>query len=107
MQIFGHKIFWPVFIGRSPGAHQLGQFALRPSRNLISSTCDGGPGMTTPTQISDSTVLRADSGKSPLISASDLPTIGQFIDGRFQPSSSSRSVDVIDPCTEEVLAQVA
>ena len=63
--------------------------------------------MTTQTQISHSIVLRADSGTSPLVTAGELPSIGHFIDGGIRASSSSGRLDVIDPCTEELLAQVA
>ena len=61
--------------------------------------------MTAEPQISASTVRRAD-GTAPLVSESELPTNGQFIDGEFRPSSSGRSLDVVDPCSEQVLAQV-
>jgi aminobutyraldehyde dehydrogenase len=61
--------------------------------------------MTAETQIPDVAVVRAD-GKAPLVSESDLPSNGQFIDGQFRPSSSGRTLDVVDPCSEEVLARV-
>ena len=61
--------------------------------------------MNVQTQSPDITVLRAD-GNTPLVSESELPANGQFIDGGFRPSSSGRSLDVVDPCTEKSLAQV-
>ena len=61
--------------------------------------------MNVQTQSPDITVLRAD-GNAPLVSESELPANGQFIDGGFRPSSSGRTLDVVDPCTEKSLAQV-
>jgi len=61
--------------------------------------------MTAQTETAASTVLRADR-PTPLVSTTELPSIGQFIDGQFRPSSSHRTLDVVDPCSEEILAQV-
>ena len=61
--------------------------------------------MTAQTEIPAQSVLRADSS-NPLVSTNELPSNGQFIDGQFRPSSSGRSLDVVDPCTEKSLAQV-
>jgi aminobutyraldehyde dehydrogenase len=52
------------------------------------------------------TVRRSDVARS-LPSDSDLPPSGQFIDGQFRPSTSDCTLDVVDPCREAVLAQVA
>lgn len=61
--------------------------------------------MTVQTPISSSTVRRAEAS-APLVDESELPSIGQFIDGSVRPSSSRRTLDVVDPCSEQVLAQV-
>ncbi|MGV9711865.1 aminobutyraldehyde dehydrogenase [Gordonia sp. NPDC003424] len=42
-----------------------------------------------------------------LISDTDLPPRGQFIDGAFRPSTSHATLAVIDPCTEHEIAQIA
>jgi len=60
--------------------------------------------MQTETQIP--AVRRAETDTAPSIKE-DLTPDGQFIDGKFQPSSSPELIDVIDPCTEKVIAQVA
>jgi aminobutyraldehyde dehydrogenase len=52
------------------------------------------------------TVRRVDNSTAPSIKE-DLTPDGQFIDGKFQPSSSTELIDVIDPCTQKVIAQVA
>ena len=62
--------------------------------------------MTVLNQIPSLTVRRTD-GAIPLISENDLPPGGHFIDGEFRPSSSGRTLDVVDPCSEKTLAQVA
>jgi aminobutyraldehyde dehydrogenase len=61
--------------------------------------------MTVQTDNPTVTVLRADAD-APLVSESELPSNGQFIDGEFRSSSSGRNLDVVDPCTEKSLAQV-
>ena len=61
--------------------------------------------MTVQTPISSSTVRRA-KASAPLVDESELPSIGQFIDGGVRPSSSTRMLDVVDPCSEQILAQV-
>jgi aldehyde dehydrogenase (NAD+)/aminobutyraldehyde dehydrogenase len=40
------------------------------------------------------------------VAVPSLPPFGQFIGGRFVPSTSTQSVDVVNPATEEVLARV-
>ena len=62
--------------------------------------------MTVLNQIPSLTVRRTD-GAIPLISESDLPPAGHFIDGEFRPGSSGATLDVVDPCHEKTLAQVA
>jgi aminobutyraldehyde dehydrogenase len=52
------------------------------------------------------TVRRSDVATS-LLNDGDLPPTGQFIDGQFRPSTSDRALDVVDPCRETVLTQVA
>ncbi|RDV12282.1 aldehyde dehydrogenase family protein [Arthrobacter sp. RT-1] len=47
------------------------------------------------------TVRRAEAALTPA-----LPPFGQFIGGTFVPSSSSETVDIVNPATEEVLTQV-
>jgi aminobutyraldehyde dehydrogenase len=61
--------------------------------------------MTAETETPAWTVRRADSS-NPLVSTDELPSNSQFINGHFRPSSSHRTLDVVDPCSEEVLAQV-
>lgn len=51
-------------------------------------------------------VQRAPAGQV-LIQENDLPPSGQFIDGSFVPGSSGQTIDVIDPCSEQPVAQVA
>lgn len=62
--------------------------------------------MTVLNQTPSVTVRRAD-GANQLISENDLPPTGQFIDGEFRSSSSGRTLEVVDPCSEKPLAQVA
>lgn len=47
------------------------------------------------------TVRRADSQLTP-----SLPPFGQFIGGKFVPSTSTSTVDILNPATEEVLTKV-
>ncbi|WP_200896353.1 aminobutyraldehyde dehydrogenase [Pseudarthrobacter chlorophenolicus] len=47
------------------------------------------------------TVLRAETPPVPA-----LPPFGQFIGGKFVPSTSGETADVVNPATEEVLTQV-
>jgi aminobutyraldehyde dehydrogenase len=61
--------------------------------------------MSVETQIPTSTVRRSTSA-APLVQDSELPSNAQFIDGAFRASSSGRSLDVVDPCSEQVLTQV-
>jgi len=54
------------------------------------------------------TVRRADvPGDSALLADGDLPQPQHFIDGTVRPSSSEARIDVVDPATGEVFAQVA
>jgi aminobutyraldehyde dehydrogenase len=62
--------------------------------------------VTVQTQTRIPTVRRIDNNTAPSIKE-DLAPDGQFIDGKFQPSSSTELIDVVDPCTEKVIAQVA
>ncbi|CCH77412.1 Gamma-aminobutyraldehyde dehydrogenase [Nostocoides japonicum T1-X7] len=62
--------------------------------------------MTTQTAVPVQTVRRAEGGAA-LVSEAELPSTGQFIDGGFRPSTSGATLDVVDPCSEQVLAQVA
>ena len=62
--------------------------------------------MTVQTETRTPTVRRVDNNPAPSIKE-DLAPDGQFIDGKFQPSSSTELIDVIDPCTEKAIAQVA
>lgn len=61
--------------------------------------------MTTSTDLGAATVRRA-SGASPLVTATDLPPAQHFIDGGFVDASSDDFVDVVDPCSEDVLIQI-
>ena len=61
--------------------------------------------MTVHTQIPTSTIRRSESSAS-LVSDTELPANGQFIDGGVRPSSSGRTLDVVDPCSEQILARV-
>src|SRR3954468_21677356 len=54
-----------------------------------------------------SLAVRRTDGATPVISETDLPPVGQFIDGGFRPGSSGRTVGVVGPCREKTLAQVA
>jgi aminobutyraldehyde dehydrogenase len=62
--------------------------------------------MTVHTETRIPTVRRVDNNTAPNI-RQDLAPDGQFVDGKFQPSSSTELIDVIDPCTEKAIAQVA
>ncbi|MFJ9543459.1 aldehyde dehydrogenase family protein [Streptomyces sp. NPDC101225] len=42
----------------------------------------------------------------PLITAADLPPARHFIDGDFVAGSTGRVIDVVDPCTEQVVARI-
>ena len=53
------------------------------------------------TETAPFTVRRAEASLRP-----SLPPFGQFIGGAFVPSSSSATVDIVNPATEEVLTQV-
>ncbi|HEY5854596.1 MAG TPA: aminobutyraldehyde dehydrogenase [Aldersonia sp.] len=59
--------------------------------------------MTITTPVADATVRRA---ATPLITAADLPPTGHFVGGRFDTGSAGQVIDVIDPCTENAIAQI-
>jgi aminobutyraldehyde dehydrogenase len=61
--------------------------------------------MTTSADFGTVTVRRA-SDAPPLITATDLPPARHFIDGAFVDASSDDLVDVVDPCSEDVLIQI-
>ncbi len=52
------------------------------------------------------TVRRA-SADTTLVDKEELAPSGQFIDGAFRPGSSDEVIDVVNPCTEQVITQVA
>jgi aminobutyraldehyde dehydrogenase len=56
--------------------------------------------------VTPTTVRRAQADE-PLVSDRELAPSGQFINGTFQPGSSGQLLDVVDPCTEKTIAQVA
>ncbi|WP_043824637.1 aminobutyraldehyde dehydrogenase [Rhodococcus opacus] len=61
--------------------------------------------MSISTPVEDVTVRRA-TGSAPLITAADLPPTSHFVDGAFDASAPGDVFDVIDPCTENVIAQI-
>jgi aminobutyraldehyde dehydrogenase len=61
--------------------------------------------MSTSTPVQDVAVRRAP-GSAPLITAADLPPARLFINGAFTNSISGDMVDVIDPCSENVITQI-
>ncbi|GGN51566.1 gamma-aminobutyraldehyde dehydrogenase [Streptomyces albiflavescens] len=61
--------------------------------------------MTTDAAVSTATVRRVTDVR-PLITAADLPPARHFIDGTFAEGSTERVVDVVDPCTENVIARI-
>jgi aminobutyraldehyde dehydrogenase len=61
--------------------------------------------MTTADGLTTATVRRA-AGAPPLITAADLPPFRHFVDGGFLDGSSERVIDVVDPSTESVIAQI-
>ncbi len=52
-----------------------------------------------------SATVRRASGS--LLPGSDLPPGQHFVDGAFRPGRSGTTIDVVDPCTERTIAQVA
>jgi aminobutyraldehyde dehydrogenase len=62
--------------------------------------------VTVRTETRTPTVRRVVNNIAPSIKE-DLAPDGQFIDGKFQPSTSTELIDVIDPCIEKPIAQVA
>jgi aminobutyraldehyde dehydrogenase len=63
--------------------------------------------MTVQTPISAMSVQRVDGSAISLLRDGDLPPNGHFIDGQTWSGSSGRVLDVVDPCSERVVAQVA
>jgi aminobutyraldehyde dehydrogenase len=59
----------------------------------------------TTTQIQQFTVRRSTSDHNSA-AVLPLPPTGHFINGSFVPGSSSQSIDVVDPSTEQVIASV-
>lgn len=56
-------------------------------------------------QTTSSTTIRRTNAPRPLTSA-DLPPLTHFVDGRFLTSSSEDTMSVVNPSTEELLAEV-
>ncbi|MCQ8828250.1 aldehyde dehydrogenase family protein [Streptomyces malaysiensis] len=61
--------------------------------------------MTTATGLTTATARRA-ADASALITEADLPPAGHFIDGAFVEGSTGPVIDVVDPCTENVIARI-
>ncbi|MFF9779484.1 aminobutyraldehyde dehydrogenase [Streptomyces sp. NPDC013978] len=61
--------------------------------------------MTTSSAPTTATVRRT-ADAPPLITETDLPPARHFIDGKFVDGSTDRVIDVVDPSTESVIAQV-
>lgn len=57
--------------------------------------------------VQDATVeIRRSSSTEPLVAGSELPIAQQFIGGASRPSTSDATLEVIDPCSEQVLTTV-
>lgn len=63
--------------------------------------------MTVPNPTLESTTVRRAPTIEPLVNDRELAPGGQFIDGAFRPGTSGQAIDVVDPCTEQVIARVA
>ncbi|MEV0181812.1 aminobutyraldehyde dehydrogenase [Streptomyces sp. NPDC050625] len=50
--------------------------------------------------------VRRTVGLRPLITEADLPPARHFIDGNFAEGSTERVIDVVDPCSEAVIARI-
>ncbi|MEU1515596.1 aminobutyraldehyde dehydrogenase [Streptomyces sp. NPDC005811] len=61
--------------------------------------------MTASADLTTAAVRRA-APASPLIGAADLPPARHFVDGAFVAGSTDRVIDVVDPCTENVIARI-
>ncbi|MDW6065706.1 aminobutyraldehyde dehydrogenase [Streptomyces sp. FXJ1.4098] len=61
--------------------------------------------MTTAAGLTTVTIRRA-ADASALIAAADLPPARHFVDGTFVEGSADRVIDVVDPCTESVIARI-
>ncbi len=61
--------------------------------------------MTSQTTAPAQTVRRVEGG-APLVTEAELPPAGQFVDGAFRPSTSDATIEVVDPCSEQVIARV-
>lgn len=61
--------------------------------------------MTTSSDRTTTTARRA-AGAPPLVTATDFPPAQHFINGGFVDAPSDRSIDVVDPCSEDVLIQI-
>ncbi len=61
--------------------------------------------MTMSSDRTTATVRRA-AGAPPLVTATDFPPAQHFINGGFVDASSVRGIDVVDPCSEDILIQV-
>jgi 1-pyrroline dehydrogenase/4-hydroxy-tetrahydrodipicolinate synthase len=72
----------------------------------LGATGPGSGAADTPVATNGSAVRRA-RGSAGALQSGDLPPAQHFVDGRFRPGSSGRSIDVVDPCSERTVAQVA
>ncbi|MEW2399253.1 aldehyde dehydrogenase family protein [Streptomyces sp. NPDC046862] len=61
--------------------------------------------MSTAADLTTATVRRAADAPS-LLSEADLPPARHFVDGTFVEPSTDRVIDVVDPCTEDVIARI-
>ncbi|MEU9450914.1 aminobutyraldehyde dehydrogenase [Streptomyces sp. NPDC048277] len=52
------------------------------------------------------TTARRAADATPLITETDLPPAAHFVDGAFAGASGDGVIDVVDPCTEKVIARV-
>ncbi|MGI5472898.1 aldehyde dehydrogenase family protein [Streptomyces sp. CA-132043] len=50
--------------------------------------------------------VRRNAEAAPLISAADLPPARHYIDGSFSDAPCEQFTDVVDPCSEEVIARI-
>ncbi|WP_218639318.1 aldehyde dehydrogenase family protein [Streptomyces sp. IMTB 2501] len=52
------------------------------------------------------TTVRRAADAPRLVTGTDLPPAGHFIDGAFAEASTERVIDVVDPCRENVIARI-
>ena len=52
------------------------------------------------------TNIRRATNAKPLINDEDLPLARIFVGGRFTNSSAGRLTEIVDPCTEELIARI-